>query len=527
MSEWRIDGSARQARSVGDMRVRRRIAVSVWSMGLVASGSAHAVDWIPTATLTVGATASDNAFLAPRGRERSDIILRTTPVFGLNRDGPRLRLNGRLAPTVLGYVNDTVPDAIMNSLAATANYEVSENFAFIEGKALVAQSVLSPLGVQPVDGPTNTANRVETRTFGVSPYVQGRFSGGGSYQLRYDYSHQSFSRGGLGDTVFNRITASASDAPGTFIVLGGEYFYSNVALGSFQATTSQIGRLRASVITDPEVKLSGSVGYEDNTFGTRNVSGVVAGASLTWTPSDRTNFEMSYEKRYFGGSYNVSGQHRTRLASFRLRAYRSEQELQNRATGVTTVSTRDALDSSLLARFPDSADRAREVERLMVAGALPDTLSSAGTFLTTRVNRVEGIEPSVTFTGLRNTLLLSVFRRETTPLSTNLSTGFADAFTTAARIEQTGFGVTGTHRFTELVNGVVGVDVIRTRAIRTGAANSGTTQSSQQSMRATLSYTLSPMTTAGATLRFVTLNFSPVNDVRERAVIFTLSHTFR
>lgn len=527
MSDWRIDGSVRHARSVNGVFVRRRIAASVCAMGLVACGSAHAVDWNPTASLAVSATFSDNAFMSRRGSERSDIILRTTPSIGFSRDGPRLKLRGNYAPTILGYVNGTVSDAVLNSLSTTANYEILEDFLFIDGRALISQSVLSPLGVQAVNGPTNTANRVETRTFAVSPYIRGRISGGGNYDLRHEFSHQTYSVGGIGDTVMNRFTASASDAPGKFIVFSGEYRYTNVEIGNFASTTSQIGRLRASVVTDPEFKVSANIGYEDNLYGLRTFSGIVIGANLTWTPSDRTTFDTGYEKRYFGGSYTVNAQHRTRLASFRLRAYRSEQELQNRATGTTTVATRDVLDSSLIARIPDSADRAREVERLMSAGGLPDSLTTVGAFVSTRVNRIEGIEPSVAFTGLRNTLLLSVFRRVTTPLSDNLSGGFADVFATATRIEQTGFGVSATHQFNAQFNGLIGLDLTRTRGSLTGGAGSQNDVATQQSLRTTLSRTLSPNTTAGVTLRYMNLNSSALNDIRERAMLITLSHTFR
>lgn len=525
MSDWRIDGSVRHARSVDGVFVRRRIAATVCAMGLAACGSAGAVDWNPTASLAVGATFSDNAFMSRRGSERADIILRTTPTIGLSRDGPRLKLKGIYAPTILGYVNGTVSDAVMNSLTTTVNYELIENFMFIDGRALIAQSVLSPLGVQAVNGPTNTANRVETRTFGVSPYIQGRISGGGSYQLRHDFSHQTYSAGGLGDTVMNRFTASASDAPGSLVVFSGDFSYSNVELGSFAATTSRIGRLRASVITNPELKLAANVGYEDNDYGRQSFSGVVVGTNLTWAPSDRTTLDLGYEKRYFGGSYTVNGQHRTRLASFGLKVYQSEQELQNRATGTTTVATRDVLDNSLVSRIPDSADRAREVERLMLAGGLPDTLTTSGAFISTRVNRVQGIEPSVAFTSIRNTLVLSAFRRETTPLTNSLASGFTDVFATTNRLTQMGFGITATHQFSAQFNGLIGMDLIKSRGSLTSGA--GSQESMQQSFRTTLSYTISPQTTAGVTLRFVNLNSSSSNDVRERAMLFTLSHTFR
>lgn len=527
MSEWRIVGNSRRSKCDTDALIRMGLVTSVCVAGFAVDGIARAADWNPTAALTVGATVSDNAFMAPRGQERSDIILRTMPTIGVHRDGPRLKLKASYAPIVLGYVNGTASDTIVNSLNATGNFEAIEDFFFLEARALVTQSSLSPLGVQSTGPASNSANRLESRTVTMSPYIQGRIPGGGSYRLRDDYSRQTYSTGGIGDTVTNRITASATDAPGTFVRFGGDASYTNVELGGFAATTSKIGRLSASFVTDPELTLAVNAGYEDNNYGQRTFSGGVFGTNVGWRPSQRTTFDVGYEKRYFGGSFNVNFQYSTRLASFKLRAYRAEQELQNRATGTQLLDTRTLLDSSLASRFPDSANRAREVERLMQAGGLPATLSTPTSFLSNRVNRVEAFEPSVAIAGTRSTLLFSVFVRQTTPLSDNLTGGVADVFTTTSRIRQTGMGLTVTHTLASDLSFLAGLDLIKTRGALIGASNGQDSESKQQSFRTSLTYTISPTTTATAMLRYTNVSSTAINDVRERAMTFTLAHTFR
>jgi uncharacterized protein (PEP-CTERM system associated) len=532
MSERRIAGRRRRVPGVERRRAGRWVVLPVWISCLSMHGAALSADWNSTASLSLGATATDNVFLARDGNEKSDVILRTSPSFGVTREGARLKFNGRYAPVFLGYVNGNATDAVINTLNATGTLEAVENFAFIDARAQITQSFLSPLGAQPTDvgagfGNPNV-NRTEVRTLGVSPYLRGRLPGGGSYQLRDDYTYTTLGRGSFADTVINRISASATDGPGSRVVMSSDYSYSDVNVGGIGVSTSQIGRLRATISPDQEISLSANAGYEHVEFGPRIFSGAVYGVSADWRPSPRTSAALSVEQRYFGTSYSLSGTHRTRMAAFTLRAFRTEQVFQQRSTQLESLDTRTLLDSSLSGSITNAADRAREVERLMQSTGLPSSVLVANAFVSSRVTRVEGFEPSVVVNGIFNTVLLSMFVRQTTPISDSLSAGLPDPFLTAGRIRQTGGSASVSHRLSENMSVLVGADLVKTRTGGAGTNGvSATNETRQTTIRATLTHTLSPATSASVGVRVLNINSNVIGDLRERAVLLTLSHTFR
>lgn len=532
MSKRRIAGRGRRFPGFEQRHAGRLLAVPVCISCLSLHGMAFSAEWNPTASLSLGTTATDNVFLAPQGRERSDLVLRTAPSIGLSRDGARLKFTGRYSPVFLGYVNGTAADAVINTLNASGSFEAIENFAFIDARAQISQSFLSPLGAQPAEigsgfGNPNV-NRTEVRTVGLSPYLRGRLPGGGNYQLRDDYTYTTLGQGAFADTVINRISAFATDAPGSLVVMSGDFAYSDANIGGTGVTTSQIGRVRATVSPDPELSMSANAGYEHSDFGSRVFSGAVYGAGVDWRPSPRTNASLTVDQRYFGTSYSLSGTHRTRMAAFTLRAFRSEQVFQQRGSQLESVDTRALLDSSLTGSITNAADRAREVERLMQVTGLPSSVLVANSFVTSRVTRVQGFEQSVVVNGIFNTILLSLFLRETTPLSDRLSTGLPDPFLTAGQIRQTGGSASVSHRLSENTSVLVGLDLVKTRS---GGAGSGGTSAAgetrQTTFRTTLTHTLTPATSASLGLRLMNIHSSVINDLRERAVLLTLTHTFR
>jgi uncharacterized protein (PEP-CTERM system associated) len=128
----------------------------------------------------------------------------------------------------------------------------------------------------------------------------------------------------------------------------------------------------------------------------------------------------------------------------------------------------------------------------------------------------------------RNSLLLSVFIRETTPITASLSAAQPDPFLNVASIRQRGMSATVTRRLSEATVGTLNVDVINSQGVQ-NAVNPAIVAPDfgQRSYRATLTRTISPQTTAAVTLRMLTFSSNATVGARERAMIFTLNHTFR
>lgn len=164
----------------------------------------------------------------------------------------------------------------------------------------------------------------------------------------------------------------------------------------------------------------------------------------------------------------------------------------------------------------------------MQSTGLPSSVLVANSFVTSRVTRVEGFEPSVVVNGIFNTVLLSVFVRQTTPISDRLSGGLPDPFLQAGRIRQRGGSASFSHRFSENTSLLVGIDRVNSQA--GGAGTSGVVANNdtrQTTIRTTVTRTLSPATSASAGLRLMDITSNVIGDLRERAVLLTLIHTFR
>src|SRR5690606_35070028 len=131
--------------------------------------------------ITVQGKYTDNVTLTPNGD--GDFITQVTPGIRVSGTGARFRANLHYAPSAIFYSDHDEANSVANSLTASANLEAVENFFFLDFTGNVNQSFLSPLDERPGDVTTITTNRVETRTFGVSPYIQGRM-GRISYLVR-------------------------------------------------------------------------------------------------------------------------------------------------------------------------------------------------------------------------------------------------------------------------------------------------------------------------------------------------------
>lgn len=488
-------------------------------------------EWQRELRLDLGLVISDNALLLGRGAERSDVTFRTAPTIGLRRTTGRFRFDGRYAPVIIGYANDSREETLFNLLGASATYEAVDGRAFVDGKAQINQVFLSPFGSQPTEFSTGSLNRTESRTLSLSPYVRGPLGQGGRYQLRSDNSYTTFTAQSTLSITTTGVSGEVAGSRGNLISLGANGYYNLSTYGSGADLTTQSMSVRATLNPDPDFAPYLTGGYESNEYFRATFQGPRYGGGFRWQPSPRTAMDIGVEKRYFGTSFTIDATYRTRLSLWSLRAYRTDRVTPLAAgIGLTSTSTRDFLANLLRAQYPDEAQRQIEVERLMTSGALPTTLSAQSALSSPRVLLVEGVEPSLAVTGVRNTFLASVFWRRNTPLSSNGGIDFADVFNTVNGFEQVGASVTWTHRFDGQTSASTGVDRFNTKSIRANPAQPASIDTEQTIYRFFLTRDIGPQTSANAGIRFTRFtsevaNSTPIES-RERALQFGVLHKF-
>ncbi|MBK8016521.1 MAG: TIGR03016 family PEP-CTERM system-associated outer membrane protein [Betaproteobacteria bacterium] len=493
-----------------------------------AAATAHGAEWKPIARLNLGVVITDNVRLGGvggAGGGGSDVILTTSPTIGLRGQGRRLTLSALYSPVVRGFINESAPETLVNNLNATARLEAVENFMFVDARASIVQTEVSPFGGSTNDAALINVNRVESRTLGLSPYIQGRFPGGGQYQVRHNFQYSTFSTGAFSDSTSNTTTARAQTAPGTLVVPSVEYSHSTRDFASTRVATSDIARLRATFGLSPVFSPYVHAGYEDNEYRLSKISGPVYGGGFSWRPTERTRVSANIEKRFFGTSYQIDANHRWSRASFGLRASKAEQILPGLGGSNLAVSTRDLLDQTLLASIPDAVAREAEVDRLMLQGGLPENTSLSSGLLTTRITLVETINPNLVLTGRRDTLSIGYTWSRLESLSDAVATGITDPFTNAGVIFRRGFSISESHKLTQQITVVGAYSHTITTSPPTTGQQAGV-EASQDSYRLTTSYALTPRTRLSGGIRYQRFTSNQANDFQEKAVLADLTHTF-
>ena len=503
----------------------RSAAAAVALLSIIAAPEAVS-QWTPSLSIDGAATVTDNVLLGPSSNREGDIILSATPAIGLARNGGRLKANARYSPSLITYVAGTRDATVRNALSANGTLEAIENFLYVDGRASIYQTFLSPFGAQPGDLGTSTTNRAEQTILGLSPYIRGRLSGGSQYQVRADFSYSTFNTTNRPDVYGNILNATWNGTQDRFFVPGVEYNYSSTQFGSQLPFVSQLGRLRLAANVDTDLQVFATGGYETNDFVLTQQDGTIYGGGFNWRPSPRTRLKASSERRYFGNSIDIEASYRTGLTAWTLNAARRAVTSQQQLPGVTSTSgIRSALDSLLAPTIPDPIEREREVERILMQSGLASSLSGPVPLYSPRVTLVESIDPSIAILGIRTTVTFNVFWRRTTPLTTSIDPSVVDVFSNLGVITQRGFGVSASHK----LDPALAMDASATRSMSVGASTTSgapDAETTQSIFRVGLTRQISPKTYGTAGLRWQILDSNVSAGYRERAVLFSVVHNF-
>lgn len=502
-----------------------RLALAVVLAGPALAGSA---EWKPSLSIGGTVTLTDNVRLRPSDSKESDVYTIVTPSFGVDKDGARLKVNARYSPSLVWYAAGTVPSSVRNSLNGKANLEVIENFFYVDARANIFQSFLSPFGPQPGDLGSQTANRTETTTLGIAPYIRGRLPGGSQYSVRDDLNYTTFSTSGRPDIYGNSLAAEWNGVGGTFLVPSLDYTYNSVRYGTQPAFVSQVARLRATANLDTDLQLFATGGYESNDFVFSQQQGTIYGGGFNWKPSPRTDVRANVERRFFGNSYNIDAVYRTAFTAWSVRADRqirtSQQQFQQ-FTNASTSGLRSSLDALFAAQIPDPIQRAAFIDQFLAQNGFSSLVGGPTPIFTPRVLLVESIDPSVAIRGSRTTVTLSVFYRKTTPLSEAVATDAVDPFATFNTVTQRGGSALISHKIDPMLTTNLSVNRIYTEGAAT-RAGAPAFESVQTIFNATLARQISPSTYGSVGLRWQVFNSDSFADYRERAVLATVTHTF-
>jgi uncharacterized protein (PEP-CTERM system associated) len=467
--------------------------------------------------LTAGATITSNGDLAADGR--ADQILELSPGVLLVANLPRLKGFVDYSLRGIHYLQETSDSQLRNALQAFGTLDVYDGRGFIDFGGVIDTESLSIFG--PLGGASEAdRNRVETRTWRVSPYWRGLLAGAVSIEARYDWQTASGDNRGNSDVTDETTSISLSRrVPEQLFGWTANASSSRTDYDVASDTRSDRAQVGLIIVPSATLELTLLAGRERNNIITAQAESYGNNAiSVDWRPSERSTARVTVEDRYFGTGHNVLLQHRTARTIWR---YVDTRSAQSAALGARNASLGDAFDllDGLYATLePDPVRRAQlvnsELQRLGLSG---DTQLLTA-FLNSSTTLERNQDLSLALLGLRSTITIAYGRRSSSRLNA-FSGQVGDDFDNISRISQSGWSLTWGHRLdprwgltTTLAN----------ERVSTGLAQA---DSRRTSITVGLTGLLAPRTTASALLRR-TVDRGSGNPYNETALGAFVTHRF-
>lgn len=494
-----------------------RLAVALAVLG--AAGAAHAQAWRITPSIAFSETYSDNMALVADEIARKGWITDITPGLRIDANGARLKgfLDYRFHEVRYSGARDL--DSSQHVLGSAARLEAIEKFLFIDGRADITSQNRTPLqGAVPVNGVSGSDNRIETRTFQVSPNARGSVGDFATYQARYNASYVTTEDDTLPATrvgeFVGRIRNARLSARLGWAVDANLLRARNDAIGSLSDD-----RLRGLLIfgIDPNFNVAAIYGRETTDFEGSRQSENTPGLAFNWQPSPRSLVAGEAMKRFFGTGHLLSASYRTPRTAWRLTSVRDAAvlpEIIPRGAG-NTNSLFALVNDLMTPAYGDPAERAEAArQRLEQAGVTTDFPLATGTVSSQPVV-FESQAASVALLGTRNTVTLRFTRldqRNALPPPPDASPLLVED------LRQAGVSATWAYRLTPLTTITGTATGLRTEDL---GAVSATTRQAQYTL--SLTSRLGPHTTASLGVRHNKYDSPlPLSAYSENAIVGTL-----
>lgn len=420
-------------------------------LALILGSSPAAGKWALAPEITVREIYTDNASLSD-SRPRSDFITQVTPRIVSYSEGARFNSNLDYSADILRYSRNSQGNRVANHLNAVGSLEAVERFFFVDVNGNIDQAFISPLAAQPIDISTVTANRIETRTFGISPYVLGQAGDGLSYEVRnrsqWTKTNDSLLPGARTTQYTGRLARPVRLFGWTLDYDNTKISYSNS--DARPDLTSSLLRGKAYFQPDAAWQFSASAGSERNNYALQRDrrSYYSRGAGLAWRPGARTSAEFEVERRFFGTARLARLDHRTRLTAWTFEYSRNISNFQTALLRPPPGNTSALLDSVFAARYADPIERRAAVAQFMRASSSAPFLASSLAFFTQQVFIEERLEASAAILGRRNSVAFTAFGQRITALSGSTGAVAQDVLLQASRLSQHGLGIALDHEIT-------------------------------------------------------------------------------
>ncbi|HZP88894.1 MAG TPA: TIGR03016 family PEP-CTERM system-associated outer membrane protein [Burkholderiales bacterium] len=507
------------------------MAASAWHAALatamlLTTGSAALAQtraWTISPSITLRETYNDNVALA--STPQNDWITQVTPGINISGRSRRLTANVNYTADFIGYARNHEHDRLANTLSAFGNFQAIDRFLFIDAQGNVNQTYISPFAPRPSDNTTITANRFESRTWSLSPYVRSQLPGGYTYEVRNRNSWTRTDADFLAKIHSRQWTGSLASP----ISLFGWALEANDIDTVYDdplarpERKSRMARARLFFQPDPTVRLYASAGRQENNFILQQEmqSYRTYGYGGLWRPTPRTTAQFDWERQFFGVAKLASLEHRMRMSAFSLSYSKNVSTFPQEVLRLPPGSTADLLDQIFRARIPDPVERQQAVQQFLRTTGTPAFLASSLSFFTEQVFLQERLQGSFALLGVRNSISFTAFRGRTAQLTDTPAGLPSDVLlTTSSRFNQHGFGANASHRLTPFTSLSASANRIYTQA------QDSDLHSTTDTAGLNISHAVSTKTDTFGGFTYTHFETSTAPTSQARAVFVGLSHRF-
>ena len=449
----------------------------------------------PSAKATV--TATNNSGFANSTDSGGDVILDLLPRVALTGRGAHFSLNGFVEADSLTFVRNTQANQLIPSARLTLNANPVERWFYLDAGAGVTQSTVDPYSVVSSGG--LPSERLQTRQYRLSPYLDHAFTPALNLYYR-------------NDNVWTRRTGqvSATERRGDYELHShaaifalkpeplGFSLEANQERTEYVVTTNttlDLASARAVVTyaVDPTLSLSALVGTEESECAFAKTRDRIRGLRMRWLPSERTDLNVSVERRFFDNGWNVAWSHRSPFVAMNINLARQPSSQPSSFLLPTTGGdVRSLIDAAFTTRYPNPAERAVIVDNAVANLVNSNSTATAVEVFSDYAQLQTRATASVVFLSPRSALTLQVFTLKSEQLQRRDAPPPVGGLPNTADNRQTGIAIAFNRRLTTTLTVETALAVSQIKGL--GAALGDSTDSA--SFRLAASQNLTPKTRA-------------------------------
>ncbi len=230
--------------------------------------------------------------------------------------------------------------------------------------------------------------------------------------MRYTHDQVKSSATGLLQDRADRLQFDIDNGP-SFRTIGWRINYGHQTLHFKDSNSIALKSLSGTLtyLLSQDLMYSATAGYEKNTYASigEKPEGRFWLLGMRWEPSQRTSIDAKMGNRFYGDTYAVTANHRSRRSVWSIGYSEEITTTPTQFALPVTASTADFLNTLWKTSIPDPDTRQQVVDRFMQDTGLPSSLTQMANTISNRVFLQKILNASVAFNGARSTVVASVF----------------------------------------------------------------------------------------------------------------------